>query len=58
MSATIGVPSATPVAVQAVSVFTVTSAGAIIVGLVTSNTVVIVYTCEIVHPLASVAVTV
>ena len=58
LSATIGVPKATPVAVHPVFVFIATSAGALIVGLVTSKTVVIVYACEIVHPLASVAVTV
>ena len=58
LSATVGVPRDNPVAVQSVLVFTVMSAGAVIVGFVMSITVEIVKICEMVQEFASVTVTV
>ena len=56
LSAVVGVPNETPVAVQLVFVVAFTFAGQVIVGSVTSTTVLIITAVEIEHPLISEAV--
>ena len=56
LSAVVGVPRTTPVAVQFVFVVAFTLAGHVMVGSVTSTTVLIITAVEIEHPLISEAV--